>query len=134
MNKNLKRTLEVLSGALSAVAPWIDKLLSLNLLGNYYRPHADILATFLALCAFLWRYFTFHKVKAARPKRIWAGCSFAVLVVSCLACLWISMNLGVTFNPDPGWLEAWRLAWCGLYVIAAMSLAVMLASLVRLVS
>ncbi|REJ91244.1 MAG: hypothetical protein DWQ34_15410 [Planctomycetota bacterium] len=121
--------LELIALCISIVGPWMDRLGELGLISSYFRPQIEWIALILSAAVFLTTLGRFRGVPALAPKKRCCIISLVILILSIVACLFLSSTLGVTFDPGKVWTEMLWLIWQAFYCSAAGSLAGLLAVL-----
>jgi hypothetical protein len=112
---------------LGAIGPWLQALLKLKLISDYFQPWVNAAASVFAALAFVVAFAYLRKADEERLRRI-LKVSFIVLLISAAICLGIRMTLGDVFafgrlGTKLTWFF-WIVAYIAVFVNLALTLCI----------
>lgn len=109
----------------SLAAPWLEKLINVRLISEYYQPRLSIFATILGPVALMVAYGLLKNRPVATKSR-WAIVGAIGLFVCFLICIGFENWLGTLWVPDENAMAAMRILWIAVYELMFVFLALAL--------
>jgi len=109
----------------SLAAPWVEKLINVQLISEYYQPRLSIFATILGPLFLMITYGLLKNASVASRNR-WAIGAAVGLFVSFLICISFQNWIGPVWVPEVNAMTVVRILWTALYELMFIFLAVAL--------
>jgi len=119
----------LLTGFAAIVAPWQEKLSTIELISPFYKPDIQIAAVVCGVLAgtislIVWRDIG---IKTIQKKLMVSGLAFFTILLSCLG---LSYSVGILFEPGQVGTVAIRFGWPMLYLSLHITLATCVALII----
>jgi hypothetical protein len=109
-----------------ALAPWQDKITSVELVSAYYQPNIAIVASILSVFSGIFMLAASERAPhVARVRRL--GWSTGVLLMSVIACYFFHITIDKTWVPPGEYIWLIKLIWLGAYLLAMIALGAVVA-------
>lgn len=115
-----------LSAIPSALAPWQDKVTSVELVSAYHQPNVAIVASILSVFAGVYALAAASKL-SHQSKVGWLGIATVIFVTGVISCFFFQITVDKLWAPPTEILWLVKFLWLGAYFLAMMALGVIIA-------